>query len=286
MGQFFQLPAVQTSSSLPANAATASNQTDGSQKTQIVNGANTAAVKAASTAAVAADPSLVVALSPNSPGPFAGLISGSISGAFQPVIAPLNGGASAVVVVSGTWTGSISVFGVIGSGNRALYIDSLELAGQFSQSNIGVNGTYRIAIPAGFTQINFVALSWSSGTANLTVGVANGASIVDVLQLNAKNLNAYISPPATFQPTIVNLAAATATQILPANANRVFALIQNSTGAPAYYGPSAVSNTGAGRGLAYADGSIYEYKNQSALFAFSVLGGTGDTGILVQENIK
>src|SRR5262249_17412417 len=72
---------------LPSGAATSANQTNGSQKTQVVDGSgnvqnagdaaaralfikatdgtNTAAVKAASTAAVATGPALVVAVSPN-----------------------------------------------------------------------------------------------------------------------------------------------------------------------------------------------------------------------------
>jgi hypothetical protein len=50
---------------LLSTRASAVNQTNGTQTTQINNGANTAAVKAASTAAVATDPALVVAISPN-----------------------------------------------------------------------------------------------------------------------------------------------------------------------------------------------------------------------------
>lgn len=82
---------------LPNGAATASNQTGGTQKTQVVDGSgnvmpagdtvgraqfqkvtdgtNTAAVKAASTAAVATDPALVVAISPNNGIAISGTIS-------------------------------------------------------------------------------------------------------------------------------------------------------------------------------------------------------------------
>jgi hypothetical protein len=80
---------VVSSSALPALAATSTKQSDGSQKTQVVDasgnvqpagdtvaralftkttdGTNVAAVKGASTAAVATDPSMVVQTSPNDP---------------------------------------------------------------------------------------------------------------------------------------------------------------------------------------------------------------------------
>lgn len=66
-GTFFQAtqPVSASALPLPALAATSTKQSDGTQKTQITDGTNTAAVKAASTAALATDPAMVVTMSPN-----------------------------------------------------------------------------------------------------------------------------------------------------------------------------------------------------------------------------
>jgi len=59
--------------------ATAANQTNRNQKTQLTNGTIDGSIKAASTAALAADTSLVVGLSPNSPLPTGSNVLGALS---------------------------------------------------------------------------------------------------------------------------------------------------------------------------------------------------------------
>lgn len=111
--------------SLPTGASTSANQTNGTQKTQVVDGSgnvqpsgdiasrglfvkltdgtNTAAVKAASTAAVASDPSSVIAISPNSPLPTGTNNIGNVAGYGTPGV-PSGGVLSVQQVPSGTLT--------------------------------------------------------------------------------------------------------------------------------------------------------------------------------------
>lgn len=103
--------------SLPTGASTSANQTNGTQKSQVVDGSgnvqpsgdvasrgiftkltdgtNTTTVKAASTAAQAADPSAVVALSPNSPVPAGSNNIGSITNITGTVSLPTGASTSA-----------------------------------------------------------------------------------------------------------------------------------------------------------------------------------------------
>lgn len=70
------------------------------------------------------------------------------------------------------------------------------------------------------------------------------------------------------------LAATTAAIIAPQNLNRKNGLVQNNTGADLWIaGTSAVTNSGATRGIKLPDGAIYELRNTGALYGYSVAGG-------------
>lgn len=74
--------------------------------------------------------------------------------------------------------------------------------------------------------------------------------------------------------TRVTLVAATAAIIAAQNTSRKTCLIQNNTGGDLFIsGTSAVTNTGATRGITLSSGAIYEYKNTGALYGYSVGGG-------------
>jgi hypothetical protein len=106
-----------TSNVLPTGAATAANQTNGSQTTKVTDGTNTAAVKAASTAAAATDPSLVVGLSPNSPLPAGTNVLGSLAANQSVNLAQvagtntLTGGAAGSVGIGGLAQSSFAAVG-------------------------------------------------------------------------------------------------------------------------------------------------------------------------------
>lgn len=70
------------------------------------------------------------------------------------------------------------------------------------------------------------------------------------------------------------LSAATAAIIAAQNLNRKCGLLQNNTGADIWIaGTSAVTNTGATRGIKISDGVVYELRNTGAVYGYSVAGG-------------
>lgn len=85
---------------------------------------------------------------------------------------------------------------------------------------------------------------------------------------------------SSFTTTRVDLTAATATAVLASDSTRKTCSIQNNTGADVWFGGSSVSNTGTNLGLKVAAGATFIYKNTSALYAYSVAGGAGDSGLL------
>lgn len=94
-----------------------------------------------------------------------------------------------------------------------------------------------------------------------------------------------ISEGSSFTTTRVDLTAATATLALASDSLLKVAQIQNNTGAEVWFGNSSVSNTGANLGIRVPAGSIFVWKNSSALYAYSVAGGSGDNGLLVMKEI-
>lgn len=74
--------------------------------------------------------------------------------------------------------------------------------------------------------------------------------------------------------TRVILSAATAAIIAPTDSTRKTSVIQNNTSGDLFIsGTSAVTNSGATRGITLTPGTIYEYRNTGALYGYSVAGG-------------
>lgn len=117
-------------------------------------------------------------------------------------------------------------------------------------------------------------LSWSAQpgkTITLIVGVRT--SFKSGALINSGTLNLAVPATAT-GPTRVTLAAATAAVVVAADPATKNAIVQNHTGAPAWYGPSSsVSNTGANQGIEVPDKGILLWSNQTALYGYSVAGG-------------
>jgi hypothetical protein len=169
------------------SAATAANQTNGSQMSEINNGANVAAVKAASTAAVATDPALVVAISPNNT-PV--LPSGASTSALQ------TNGSQTTQIVQGGNTASVtasSALKVDGSAvTQPVSAASLPLPSGAATSSNQTNGNQITqvsslpAIPTGTNSIGTVGLNAGtntvgsllniSGTISLPTGAATAAN--------------------------------------------------------------------------------------------------------------
>lgn len=84
---------------------------------------------------------------------------------------------------------------------------------------------------------------------------------------------------SSFTQSAVALTAATATLVMAGDTTRKSISVQNNTGADVWFGNSTVSNTGANLGQRVAAGGIFVWRNTSALYGYSVAGGTGDTGL-------
>lgn len=112
--------------------------------------------------------------------------------------------------------------------------------------------------------IAFVDANFRSGSQISVTG--GGVSIVD---------------GSTFSTARVDLAAATATQVVASDSTRKKASIQNNTGADVWFGGSSVSGSGANLGVKVSAGSILYWSNTAALYAYSTAGGSGDSGLLV-----
>lgn len=79
--------------------------------------------------------------------------------------------------------------------------------------------------------------------------------------------------------TVVTLAASSATLVLAADSTRKICNIQNNTGADIWLGPSTVTNLAANLGLSLSPGSTFEWRNTGSIYAYSVAGGSGLTGL-------
>ncbi len=143
--------------------ATAANQTNRNQKTQLSNGTIDGSIKAASTAALAADTSLVVGLSPNSPLPTGSNVLGALSANQSVNQTQVNG-----VAVS---TGS----GVSGTGTQRVILASDQTAvpvtGTFFQATQPVSGTVAVSNFPATQPVSQVGSPWGiSGTVTANAG--------------------------------------------------------------------------------------------------------------------
>lgn len=74
-------------------------------------------------------------------------------------------------------------------------------------------------------------------------------------------------------PTRVTLAATTAAAIAPADTLRKVATLYNDSGADIFLGDSSVTDSGATKGIPWANGTILYWRNTGALYGYSVAGG-------------
>lgn len=114
--------------------------------------------------------------------------TGSISGTGQTITA--TSGGSVLIEVSGTFSGTVSVQGGIDASAFGVYVGSVNgaspLAYQFNSITTG--GLYKVQNPAGYSTITVSGGTWTSGTANITINVADAANIIEPVQLNPANL--------------------------------------------------------------------------------------------------
>lgn len=182
--------------SLPTGASTSSNQTNGNQKTQQVDGSgnvqpagdvasrkvftaltdgtNTTAVKAGSTAALASDPSAVVALSPNSPVPSGSNVIGALTANQSVNVSQFAG--------NNTVTGT----GASGSGIPRVTVsnDSNVLATQ--------SGTWTVQQGSPPWTITGTGSAGTPATGVITVQGISGGTNQPVSQATASSLNAQV----------------------------------------------------------------------------------------------
>lgn len=134
---------------LPSGASTSDNQTNGNQKTQVVDSSNTT-IFGNRTA------------------------SGTIDANGESVSIAFTGEQSAAVLISGTWSGTMVVEGSIdGSTYGTVWVSTVNqspvaLGIPTPSNSITSNGTYKIFQTSGFTSYRIRSTSWSSGSASIT----------------------------------------------------------------------------------------------------------------------
>ena len=127
-------------------------------------------------------------------------------------------------------------------------------------------------------------LSWSAQSGKtITLVFFTDSEFRSGSQISVTGGGVSIVDGSTSSTSRVDLTAATATSVLTANSSRKVATIQNKTGADVWFGGSSVSSTGANLGLKVVAGGSLVFRNTGTLYAYSVLGGTGDNGLLIFE---
>jgi len=121
-----------------------------------------------------------------SPNPYA--VTGTISGTGQSVISVPGG--SVIIDVTGTFVGTLNVLGSIGSHGIGLFVSSINGATPlaYTYAQITTTGTYKVLLPAAFTNITIQGGSWTSGTANITINSVYSANVIEAVQLNQANM--------------------------------------------------------------------------------------------------
>lgn len=119
-------------------------------------------------------------------------------------------------------------------------------------------------------------LHWSAQSGKtITIIFFTDAEFKSGSQISVNSGGVAINEGSTAEAaTRVQLSATTAAAIAPANSDRKVCLIENATGADLYIaGTSAVTNSGATRGVRVAAGDFIEWRNTAALYGYSVAGG-------------
>lgn len=124
-------------------------------------------------------------------------------------------------------------------------------------------------------RIDSCYLYWSAQSGkSITLVFMFDASFKSGSQISQNSGGVSISEGSSFDAqTTITLAAATAAIIIPSNLDRKVCTLENNTGADIFIGSSTVTSLGATRGLKVGAGSQIIWKNTSALYGYSVLGG-------------
>jgi hypothetical protein len=111
---------------------------------------------------------------------------------------PINDVSSAYALISGTWVGTIQFQGSV-NGTNFVPLEAVQggSTNAYSTTGFTTNGGVRIALPAGFTSIQAVMTTYTSGTATVTVNASAAPANLEVVQFNAANLNASIGSIVT-----------------------------------------------------------------------------------------
>jgi hypothetical protein len=183
-------PISATALPLPALAATSTKQSDGTQKTQIVDNTGGNAI---GSQAIGGSNYLQVALPSGAVGvssivPDSNVINnGTIAAAAVPLLINSNGLSSVSIEITGTWVGSIVVQGSDDSLNFVTLLTASGAAGLFSNTPITANGRYRVFRTSATKVIQVIATAWTSGTATIAIQGSTGISAVEIVQQNAAN---------------------------------------------------------------------------------------------------
>jgi hypothetical protein len=111
---------------------------------------------------------------------------------------PINNVSSVYALISGTWVGTIQFQGSV-NGTNFVPLEAVQggPTNAYSTTGFTTNGGVRIALPAGFTSIQAVMTTYTSGTATVTVNASAAPANLEVVQFNAANLNASIGSIVT-----------------------------------------------------------------------------------------
>lgn len=200
------------------NAATADNQTNGNQKTQIVNASGTtiSSITHGDMTHLAVDHEDLT-------------LTDTISGLNDSSVLDTHGVGSVIVLVSGTWQGKIDIQGTIDGTWVTLSI--VQPTGQLIRTGINndaQNGSYRVALPAGYSSIRAVFTSWTSGTAGIKWNASQAVGANFVFQLNQANLltTAYQATATNLNANVTSNGSNLATAANQTNGNQKAQIVQ------------------------------------------------------------
>lgn len=127
--------------------------------------------------------------------------------------------------------------------------------------------TVSSVVPKGF-------FHWPAQNGTMTLVFFSDSEFRSGSQVSLTSGGVSISEGSSFtQLAPMTLAATTKTQILPQNFLRKVAMVTNRTAGDLYIGGPSVSNAGADEGFSISVGATIEWRNSSALYAYSPSGG-------------
>lgn len=176
---------------LPTGASTSANQTTANTSLASIDGKLThgqATMANSVPVALASDQSALT--------PGADISGNGTIGALNATFAlTIHGCSSTLLVLSGTWVGSVQIQGLAPDGATWSNLSTQPVpagSGTFSTALLTTNGVYRILAPADYTQIRALMSAYTSGTATVYFVASSSVAIAQAVQLAAGNLNAQV----------------------------------------------------------------------------------------------